>query len=282
MAQQAKILPKTTVCDKDGRSERRAADHVNEWLAKNVSRNQTSQNVYLRVFESMLIGYARVSTADQNSDLQIDALLKAGVDRRHIFEDRMSGLGADRPKLTDALAYLAEGDVLVVWKLDRLARSLPHLIEMVVGLDQRGIGFRSLTENIDTTTAGGRLTFHIFGALAQFERDIIRERTVAGIEAAAARGRRGGRPRAMGVAKIEAARHLPRRRHADQGCRRIAGGWDQHALSLWLGRPGGPAAGRIGNGSDIIPAGFAPIPNTPKVPAFQRSPPGCSGSGPWH
>jgi DNA invertase Pin-like site-specific DNA recombinase len=162
----------------------------------------------LEVFEIMLIGYARVSTTDQNPDLQIDALLKVGVDQRHIFEDRMSGLRADRPKLTEALAYLTEGDVLVVWKLDRLARSLPHLIEIVAGLDGRGIGFRSLTENIDTTTAGGRLTFHIFGALAQFERDIIRERTVAGLEAAAARGRKGGRPKAMDGAKIEAARRL--------------------------------------------------------------------------
>ena len=106
------------------------------------------------------------------------------------------------------MVYLAEGDVLVVWKLDRLARSLPHLIEMVSGLDHRGIGFRSLTENIDTTTAGGRLTFHIFGALAQFERDIIRERTMAGLEAAAARGRKGGRPKAMGAGKIEAAQRL--------------------------------------------------------------------------
>ncbi|WP_192499196.1 recombinase family protein [Skermanella pratensis] len=156
----------------------------------------------------MLIGYARVSTTDQNSDLQIDALLKADVDRRHIFEDRMSGIRADRPKLNEVLEYLAEGDVLVVWKLDRLARSLPHLIEIVAGLDRRGIGFRSLTESIDTTTAGGRLTFHIFGALAQFERDIIRERTVAGLEAAAARGRKGGRPKAMSEAKIEAARRL--------------------------------------------------------------------------
>ena len=156
----------------------------------------------------MLIGYARVSTTDQNPDLQIDALLKTDVDRRHIFEDQMSGMRADRPKLNEALAFLAEGDVLVVWKLDRLARSLPHLIEIVAGLDGRGIGFRSLTENIDTTTAGGRLTFHIFGALAQFERDIIRERTVAGLEAAAARGRKGGRPTAMDGAKIEAARRL--------------------------------------------------------------------------
>src|SRR3954452_13916056 len=116
----------------------------------------------------MLIGYARVSTTDQNSDLQIDALLKVGVDRRDIFEDRMSGMRADRPKLTEALAYLTEGDVLVVWKLDRLACSLPHLIEIVAGLDRRGIGFRSLTESIDTTIAGGRLTFHIFGALAHY------------------------------------------------------------------------------------------------------------------
>lgn len=156
----------------------------------------------------MLVGYARVSTTDQNPGLQIDALLKVGVDRRQIFEDRMSGMRADRPKLNEALAYLTEGDVLVVWRLDRLARSLPHLIEIVAGLDRRSIGFRSLTESIDTTTASGRLTFHIFGALAQFERDIIRERTVAGLEAAAARGRKGGRPRAMGASKIEAARRL--------------------------------------------------------------------------
>jgi predicted site-specific integrase-resolvase len=103
-----------TVCDKDGMSERRAADHLNEWLVKNPFQNQTSQNSLLEVFEIMLIGYARVSTTDQNPDLQIDALLKAGVDRRHIFEDRMSGMRADRPKLNEALAYVTEGDVLVV------------------------------------------------------------------------------------------------------------------------------------------------------------------------
>jgi DNA invertase Pin-like site-specific DNA recombinase len=161
-------IPKTYVYDRRGRVDTRTADKLNKPLAKNPFQNQTSQNSSLGVFEIMLVGYARVSTTDQNPDLQIDALLKTGVDRRHIFEDRMSGMRADRPKLTEALAYLTEGDVLVVWKLDRLARSLPHLIEIVAGLDRRDIGFRSLTEAIDTTTAGGRLTFHIFGALAHY------------------------------------------------------------------------------------------------------------------
>mgnify|MGYP001626276637 CR=1 FL=1 len=136
-----------------------------------------------------LIGYARVSTAEQDTALQTDALQKAGCER--IFTDTASGAKTDRPGLAEALAYLREMDVLVVWRLDRLGRSLAHLIETIGALEARGVGFRSLTENIDTTTPGGRLIFHVFGALGQFERDLIRERTRAGLSAAAARGRKG-------------------------------------------------------------------------------------------
>lgn len=142
----------------------------------------------------MLIGYARVSTQDQTLDLQKDALTKAGCEK--IFTDMVSGAKADRPGLQEAVSFLREGDVLAVWKLDRLGRSLQHLIETATTLHQRKIGFRSLTENIDTTTIAGKLIFHVFGALAEFERDLIRERTQAGLAAARARGRFGGRPKA--------------------------------------------------------------------------------------
>ena len=151
-----------------------------------------------------LIGYARVSTAEQDTALQTDALHKAGC--RRIFEDTVSGAKADRPGLTAALAYLREGDVLAVWRLDRLGRSLPHLIETIGALEGRGVGFRSLTESIDTTTPGGRLIFHVFGALGQFERDLIRERTRAGLTAAAARGRKGGRRPVVTPDKLQRAR----------------------------------------------------------------------------
>jgi DNA invertase Pin-like site-specific DNA recombinase len=147
----------------------------------------------------MLIGYARVSTSDQTLDLQKDALEKAGCSR--IFTDTASGAKAERTGLDDALNYVRTGDTLVVWRLDRLGRSLKHLIETITGLNNRHIGFKSITENIDTTTSGGKLIFHIFGALAEFERDIIRERTQAGLTAARARGRKGGRPRALGLKK---------------------------------------------------------------------------------
>lgn len=154
-----------------------------------------------------LIGYARVSTHDQDPALQLDALRRAGCTR--IFEDRgVSGAGAERPGLGQALAYLREGDVLVVWKLDRLGRSMAHLIETVGGLERRGVGLRSLTEAIDTTTPGGRLIFHVFGALGQFERDLIRERTRAGLAAAAARGRKGGRKPVVTPDKLRRARGL--------------------------------------------------------------------------
>src|SRR5271166_1954238 len=152
------------------------------------------------------IGYARVSTIDQGLALQLDALAKAGCDR--VFQDKASGAKADRPGLTAALSFVREGDILTVWKLDRLGRSLPHLIETVNALEARGVSFRSLTEAIDTTTPGGRLIFHIFGALGQFERDLIRERTRAGLDAAAARGRQGGRKPVVTKEKLRRARTL--------------------------------------------------------------------------
>jgi DNA invertase Pin-like site-specific DNA recombinase len=141
----------------------------------------------------MLIGYTRVSTADQTLNLQTDALKKA--DCKKIFTDTASGAKAERKGLEEALNFLREGDILVVWRLDRLGRSLKDLIERLTELHARNIGFKSLTESIDTTTSGGKLIFHIFGALAEFERDIIRERTNAGLTAARARGKKGGRPK---------------------------------------------------------------------------------------
>jgi len=153
-----------------------------------------------------LIGYARVSTADQTLALQHDALRSAGCD--HVFEDRASGAKADRPGLTEAIAYVWRGDTVVVWKLDRLGRSMAHLIETVRRLETKGIGFRSLTEGVDTTTPGGTLVFHLFGALAQFERDLIRERTSAGLRAAEARGRKGGRKPVVTPDKLVRARAL--------------------------------------------------------------------------
>ena len=152
------------------------------------------------------IGYARVSTTDQDLALQLDALAKAGCAR--IFEDKASGAKADRPWLAAALCFVRQGDILTVWKLDRLGRSLPHLIETVNALEARGVTFRSLTEAIDTTTPGGRLVFHIFGALGQFERDLIRERTRAGLEAAAVRGRQGGRKPVVTEEKLRRAQTL--------------------------------------------------------------------------
>lgn len=145
----------------------------------------------------MLIGYARVSTDDQTLDLQVDALTAAGCEARRIYTDQVSGTTTERAGLAKALEMLREGDTLVVWRLDRLGRSLPHLIAVVEDLKARHIGFRSLTESIDTTTPAGELVFHIFGALAQFERNLIRERTNAGLAAARARGRFGGGQRKL-------------------------------------------------------------------------------------
>jgi len=140
----------------------------------------------------MKIGYARVSTADQHLRMQEDALKNAGCEE--IFTDVISGVKSQRPGLDKALEYVREGDTLVVWKLDRLGRSIQHLIQLMTSLNEKKIGFISLQENIDTSTSGGKLIFHMFSALAEFERDLIQERTQAGLKAARARGRMGGRP----------------------------------------------------------------------------------------
>ena len=153
-----------------------------------------------------LLGYARVSTGEQELGLQYDALTAAGCAR--IFSDTASGALDDRPELARVLDHLRAGDTLVVWRLDRLGRSLRHLIDTVSMLAERGVGFRSLQESIDTTTPGGRLVFHVFGALAEFERDLIRERTNAGLAAARARGRKGGRPSVMTPDKLAVVREM--------------------------------------------------------------------------
>jgi DNA invertase Pin-like site-specific DNA recombinase len=155
---------------------------------------------------SMQIGYARVSQNDQSLDLQLDALRAAGVEK--IFSDTASGSREDRPGLREALEFARAGDCLVVWRLDRLGRSLPHLIQLMQELERREIGFKSLAEAIDTTTPGGRLAYHLFASLAEFERSVLRERTRAGLEAARQRGRRGGRPSSLSTEKLDAARRL--------------------------------------------------------------------------
>jgi DNA invertase Pin-like site-specific DNA recombinase len=169
----------------------------------------------------MLVGYARVSTQDQTLDLQKDALEKIGCTK--IFTDTASGAKAERKGLEDALNYVREGDILVVWRLDRLGRSLKHLIDTITELNKKGIGFKSIQENIDTTTSGGKLVFHIFGALAEFERDIIKERTQAGLNAARARGRKGGRPKKLTTKTVEQAKTLyNNRKHSiDEICKTL-------------------------------------------------------------
>lgn len=154
----------------------------------------------------MLVGYMRVSSESdrQSTDLQRDALLAAGVDVRHLFEDRASGAKDDRSGLTNALDFVRPGDVLVVWKLDRLGRSLSHLLSIISTLKEKQVAFRSLTEGMDTTTPSGELLFHVFGALAQYERALIKERVLAGLTAARKRGRIGGRPPAITGEKLEA------------------------------------------------------------------------------
>ena len=158
----------------------------------------------------LLIGYARVSTHEQNLDLQRDALKKAGCGK--IFTDTVSGSVKTREGLERAMAALRAGDSLVVWKLDRLGRSLSNLVALINDLRDKGIGFRSLQENIDTTSGVGKLVFHIFASLAEFERDLIRERTLAGIASARARGRLGGRPKLLDAKKVALARLM----HADK------------------------------------------------------------------
>lgn len=154
----------------------------------------------------MLVGYARVSTRDQKPHLQLDALREAGCER--IFEETASGSKRERPELQAALDFMRSGDTLVIWKLDRLARSTRQLLETVERLLQQGIGLKTLTQDIDTTTAGGRLIFTVFGAIAEFEQEIIRERTCAGLDAARARGRKGGRPRVLSEKDLKEARAL--------------------------------------------------------------------------
>lgn len=149
------------------------------------------------------MGTARVSTHDQDPQLQLDALSEAGCDQ--VFQERITGTQRERPELNACLRSLREGDTLVVWKLDRLARSLKDLVTIVSELEERGVGFRSITEAIDTTSSAGRLVFHIFGALAEFERNLIRERTVAGLKAARARGRKGGRKPALSRGDVRRA-----------------------------------------------------------------------------
>lgn len=154
----------------------------------------------------MKIGYARISTADQNARMQRDALKAAGCEK--ITTEQVSGSSPSRPKLEKLLRSIKKGDVLTVWRLDRLGRSLPHLIEVVRDLEAKGAGFRSLSENIDTTTAGGRLIFHLMGALAEFERSLIVERTQAGLAAARKRGVKVGRPRSLTLAQVKHAKKL--------------------------------------------------------------------------
>ena len=192
----------------------------------------------------MLIGYARVSTVDQNLALQRDALTEAGCQK--IFTEQMSGAVTDRPALHDALEFARSGDTLIVWKLDRLARSMKQLIETVETLRVRGIGFRSLTEALDTTTAQGRLVFHMFGALAEFERSLIRERTQAGLAAARRAGRTGGRPPKLTDDDIEAAKAMLA--NPDIGVTQIAhrlGVSPGDALSLHSSRANRKSAQRI-------------------------------------
>lgn len=184
----------------------------------------------------MLVGYARVSTVDQKLDLQRDALRKAGCKR--VFTDTASGALTGRTGLAEALSFLREGDSLVVWKLDRLGRSLKHLIETVNELRGRQVGFRSLQEDIDTLTGGGKLVFHVFGALAEFERDLIRERTRAGLQAARARGRKGGRPRVLDQRKLALAQSLHNDPENSPGDIARVLGVSRSTLYRYLIRPG--------------------------------------------
>lgn len=178
------------------------------------------------------IGYARVSTIDQNLDLQTDALTAAGC--RKIFVEKASGTREDRPELARALEYVRDGDVLVVWRLDRLGRSLRHLLDVVHGLGEAGVQFRSLSDGIDTTTSAGKLLFKIVGAIGEFEREIIVERTTAGLAAARARGRVGGRPSSVTPEKVARAKELlaEGRLTADEVARAV--GTSRATLYRWL------------------------------------------------
>ncbi len=178
---------------------------------QNPSRKQRAKSWRVRTgsgtLTTVLLGYARVSTADQSLDPQLDALRAAGCEQ--VFSDVASGAKAARPGLAEALRFLRAGDTLVVWRLDRLGRSLGHLIETVAALERGGRGLRSLREQLDTTNPGGRLVFHLFGALAEFERALIGERTRAGLASARARGRKGGRPKRLDGKRAALAKAMP-------------------------------------------------------------------------
>jgi DNA invertase Pin-like site-specific DNA recombinase len=206
----------------------------------------------------MLIGYTRVSKADgsQNLDLQCDALTDAGVEAAHIYSDQASGKGDERPGLEACLKALRKGDMLIVWKLDRLGRDLTHLVNLVDKLHQRGIGFKVLTgqgANIDTTTASGKLVFGIFAALAEFERELISERTRAGLAAARIRGRRGGRPYTMTPAKLRLAIAAMSKRDTSVGdlCEEL--GVTRQTLYRYVG----PAGELRSAGEDLLKASKA-------------------------
>jgi len=241
-----------------------------------------------------LLGYARVSTGEQKLDLQVDELTAAGCWK--VWTDQASGALDRRPQLDAVLAALRRGDTLVVWRLDRLGRSLRHLIETVTLLDERGVGFRSLRESIDTTTAGGRLVFHLFGALAQFEREIIRDRTMAGLASARARGRVGGRPsklsdeqrrqarrmydsreltveqigRVLGVSRTSIYRALGaaagsalREMKAEDGARLApAAGESQGAVVLWAGQSRVDGQPEVGGEIPAVASPPGPVPST--------------------
>jgi DNA invertase Pin-like site-specific DNA recombinase len=206
----------------------------------------------------MRIGYARVSTQDQHLVAQTDALRQAGCEK--VYTDQLSGASRERPGLSQALETLRKGDTLVVWKLDRLGRSLPHLVELVSELKERGVGFRSLQENLDTTSGTGKLVFHLFASLAEFERDLIRERTMAGLAAARARGRKGGRPRALADKQVALARAMyqDRNNSVKDICATLRVG--KTTLYRYL-KAGKPAA-------EVSPAGEAGAPgDQPEKPA---------------
>jgi len=190
------------------RPEHSAGRSSQKSVAQSVSRNRAGVDGfrYSAGMAGELLGYARVSTTDQDAALQVDALQAVGCFK--VFVDTGSGSLDERPELQRLREQLRPDDTVVVWRLGRLGRSIRHLIDTMTELNDQGVGFRSLTENIDTTTPGGRLVFHLFAALAEFERDLIRDRTKAGLAAARARGRLGGRPRALTSDQVAAARAM--------------------------------------------------------------------------
>jgi DNA invertase Pin-like site-specific DNA recombinase len=221
---------------------------------------------------SDLIGYARVSSDDQNLDLQLDALKEAGCVR--VFEEKASGALDDRPELARLVDHLRPGDTVAVWRLDRLGRSLRHLIEVVGELEERQVGFCSLTEGINTTTPSGKLVFHLFGALAEFERALIVERTKAGLVAARARGRNGGRPPKMTPEKRDVARHMYESRKHSMATIANAIGVSRATVYRSLRVPGRDSEGRSYS-SGTLDDGTVVL-STPLLPAKTQIVPFCS------